>query len=87
MIALEFTQTVGWHAHLLICAPEHLGPEDTALMLEKLWLHQFRGFLSKDFEDRLFWSEQPHGDYFSYSTKHLSRGSEIDVMNIVQLAT
>ncbi len=54
MVVLEFATTVGWHAHLLMQTPAEVGPINTGALLEKLWLKQFRGFLTKDFENRLF---------------------------------
>jgi hypothetical protein len=75
---------VGWHAHLLIQSPSHLGPLLTSALLSNLWHMQMDIFATPNFEDRLYWPEPLTGNYFEYATKFLDRGSEVDWANIVR---
>jgi len=83
LVVLEHQQTVGWHAHLLLKSPPELGAFRTSTMLSSLWHEQVGEFATCDFDDRLYWAGPLTGDYFSYATKYLDRGSEIDWNNTV----
>jgi len=82
-VALERTDDVGWHAHVLLTTPPHLRPSQLSLMLQRLWLSQLREYVSPKFEDRLYWAEPITGDYLWYSTKQIGGRGAADWMNVV----
>jgi hypothetical protein len=82
-VALERTDEVGWHAHVLLTTPAHLKPSQVSLMLQRLWLSQLREYVSPRFEDRLYWAEPITGNYLWYATKQIGDGSTADWSNAV----
>lgn len=83
-VTLEFTERVGWHAHVLMASPKHIGPSATSLLLQRLWLKQIRPFISRQFEDRLYWARTFEGGYFLYMTKQIGVSSCVDWENIAR---
>lgn len=84
LIFLEHQESVGWHAHILIRSPDDLGPIQTSAILNRLWHQRVRNYTTKDFGDKLYWSEPLLGNYFEYATKFLDRGAEVDWGNLVR---
>jgi hypothetical protein len=82
-VALERTDEIGWHAHVLIATPAHLKPSTLSDMVQRLWLRQLREFISPRFADKLYWAEHITGNYLEYSTKHVGGNGSADWMNMV----
>ncbi len=80
LVFLEHQESVGWHAHILIRSPDDFAPA----ILNRLWHQQVRNYTTKDFGDKLYWSEPLLGNYFEYATKFLDRGAEVDWGNLVR---
>lgn len=83
-VLLECTDTVGWHAHVLLSCPSITTPTELSLCMQRLWHQQFKKHLGTSFDDRLYWCAARTGDYLGYSTKFVSGEGVVDWMNTVR---
>ena len=68
-ITLEYTASVGWHAHGIIATPEHMTKDEFSEVMRDLWISYVGAGVSKKFKERLFWCDEIRGAYKHYALK------------------
>ena len=68
-ITLEYTASVGWHAHGIMATPEHMAQDAFRQLLKTLWISHVGEGVSDDFQERLFWCDEIRGAYKHYALK------------------
>lgn len=69
-ITLEYSHSVGWHAHGIISKPDHMTSDQFMAMMRKIWLKHAGKGCTKAFKERMCWFQPLNGAYQHYMLKH-----------------
>lgn len=68
-ITIEYTASVGWHAHGILATPEHMSQDAFRQVMRDLWISHIGAGCCDKFKHRLFWCDEIRGAYKHYALK------------------
>jgi hypothetical protein len=76
-VVLEYSQKVGWHAHMLVRAPRRFSAAKYKAFLQLFWLKFTEEQTNLTFRPHLFWAEANLDDgYLRYCLKHVRKNAD-----------